>query len=70
MNWTWIVTAFGILGMVLNIKKRKECFYVWGCTNIAWTVIDIQAGVYSQALLQMIFFGASVWGIYEWRKRR
>ena len=64
----WIVTAFAIVGVVLNIKKRKECFYVWLCTNTIWMVYDYTIGAVAQSALFAVYVGLAVWGIIAWRK--
>lgn len=66
----WLTAAASIFGVVLNIRKRHECFYVWAITNAAWTVIDVMHGVWSQAFLQAVYFCLAVWGIRSWRKSR
>jgi nicotinamide mononucleotide transporter len=67
--FTWIITILAIVGVVLNIKKRVEGFYLWVGSNLAWVVIDYNAGLYAQAVLFMVYTGLSVWGIIEWRKK-
>lgn len=64
----WGVTVLAIVGVVLNIKKRKECFYVWVFTNSAWMVYDYWMGAMAQAALFAVYVGLAVWGILEWRK--
>jgi len=63
----WCIVALSLIGVVLNIRKRRECFYIWGFTNLAWTAIDLWHGIYSQAFLQAIYFGLAIWGIIAWR---
>ena len=64
----WVIALLSLTGTVLNIKKKKVCFFIWLFTNICWTIIDLIHGVYSQAFLQFIYVGLSVWGIMEWRR--
>lgn len=63
---TWALTALSLLGVVLNIEKRKVCFAIWAFTNAAWAVVDYQAGLYSQAALFAVYFVLAVWGLWEW----
>jgi nicotinamide riboside transporter PnuC len=67
--FTWIITILAIVGVVLNINKRVEGFYLWVGSNLAWGVIDYNAGLYAQAVLFIVYTGLSVWGIIEWRKK-
>jgi nicotinamide riboside transporter PnuC len=64
----WLVSALALVGVVLNIKKRASCFAIWTITNIAWTVIDLRAGLEAQAALFAIYSGLSVYGLVEWTK--
>jgi nicotinamide riboside transporter PnuC len=66
-NWTWAITALSIVGVVLNIRKRRTCFYIWAVTNASWAVIDYANGLHSQAFLFSIYFILAVWGIFSWR---
>ena len=63
----WIITGFSLVATVANIHKAKWCFYIWVATNAAWTVIDLNAGIYSQASLQAVYCGLAVYGIFRWR---
>lgn len=66
---TWIITAASLVGMWLNIRHDRLCFVVWGITNAAWVAIDIDAGIYSQAALQAVYFAASIWGWRSWKTK-
>lgn len=68
--WHWPLVALSLLGVVLNIKHRRECFYIWAFTNASWTAIDWRHGLPSQALLQLTYFGLAIWGIVEWNRKR
>lgn len=35
--------------------------------NLAWCAIDWQAGIYSQAALQAVYFVLSAYGWWKWR---
>jgi nicotinamide riboside transporter PnuC len=64
---TWIITVLSIIGVILNIKKRRACFAVWGVTNFSWAVIDYYYGLYSQAALFALYFVLAIYGLYQWR---
>ena len=66
----WSVAIASLVGTLLNLKKRQSCFYIWACTNVAWIIVDIQAKVWSQAVLFSISFFFAIYGIYEWRKAK
>ena len=68
--FSWIVTIMSIIGVYLNIKKLKACFYIWAFTNFSWMLIDFYFGLYSQAFLFAVYFTLAIYGIYEWRKQK
>ena len=70
INSSWIVTFFSILGVILNIKKNKKCFYIWAVTNFSWMVIDFRAGLYPQAALFSVYFILAIYGLYAWRSHK
>lgn len=63
------LTLLSLLGVILNIKKMRVCFFIWGITNAAWCVIDLIYGIYPQAVLFFVYFILAIWGIVAWRKR-
>jgi len=65
----WIITVLSIIGVVLNIRKRKECFYLWTFTNAAWAIYDLSMGAYAQAALFAVYFILAIWGIFEWKTK-
>lgn len=67
--FTWIITALSIVGVVLNIKHRRECFYVWAFTNAAWTAVDLYYQIWAQATQQFVYFALAIWGLYEWKRK-
>ena len=64
----WVVTALAICGVILNIKKRRECFYVWAFTNAAWMAYDWWIGATAQSALFAVYLVLALWGIHEWRR--
>ena len=65
----WTLAALSLLGVVLNIHKRRECFIVWAFTNLSWTVVDLYHQIWSQAVLMLIYCGLAVYGLWKWRKQ-
>lgn len=64
----WITAGASLTGVWLNIHKRSVCFVIWGFTNATWAAIDAVHGIWSQAALQTIYCGLSVYGVYKWRR--
>jgi nicotinamide mononucleotide transporter len=67
---TSVLTLLSLLGVILNIKKKIACFYIWFFTNASWCVIDFYKGIPMQGLLFAIYTGLAVYGIIEWRKKK
>ena len=64
----WVLTGLSLVGVVLNIKKQKACFIIWGFTNAVWAVIDFKAGLPAQGVLFSVYFCLAVWGFIAWLK--
>ncbi len=64
----WMLTAASLVGVVLNIKKKKAYFAIWAVTNAAWAGIDYRAGLTAQAALFAVYFGLACGGLVEWRR--
>lgn len=64
----WSCALASLLGVVLNIRKDRRCFYIWFVTNGTWAVVDGLHGIYAQCLLQAIYCGLSIWGILQWQR--
>ena len=68
-NLMWIVSGLALVGVILNIKKMRICFFIWFFTNSLWCVYDFWIGAYAQSALFFVYTCLAVWGIVEWRKR-
>jgi nicotinamide riboside transporter PnuC len=66
----WLLSLAALAGVVLNIRKRAECFALWTVTNSAWAVIDLQHDLPAQAALQAVYAVLSVWGLVAWGRKR
>ena len=64
---TWLLTALSLVGVVLNIKHHRSCFYIWAVTNACWAGVDWYKGVYAQATLFAVYFVLALYGMWEWR---
>ena len=66
--FTGLLTILALIGVILNIKKNKACFYIWFVTNTSWAIVDFYKGIPMQGLLFSIYTLLAVWGIWEWKK--
>ena len=66
---SWIFAIFSLIGVILNIYKKKICFVIWTFTNGFWCIYDFYNGLYSQSLLFFIYFILALFGLYKWRRK-
>ena len=66
--FTAVLTVLALVGVVLNIKRKRACFYVWLFTNASWAVVDFYKGIPAQGLLFTIYTALAVRGILEWKE--
>jgi len=65
----WIFSGMGILGAILNIKKKRMCFLIWCVGNIGWLILGILIPeMRSQILLWITFIVLNIWGYCKWEK--
>jgi len=65
----WIFSGMGILGAILNIKKKRMCFLIWCVGNIEWLILGILIPeMRSQILLWITFIVLNIWGYCKWEK--
>lgn len=67
--WHWLLVIGSLIGVVMNIKHDRRCFYIWAVTNATWAAVDFSHGLYSQAFLQAVYFALAIWGLIEWRPK-
>ena len=62
-----LLTLISLIGVILNIKKRRACFAVWIFTNATWAIYDFKIGAWEQSLLFAVYFVLAVWGWMAWK---
>jgi len=65
--FTWVMALFSAIGVVLNIKKSRVCFFLWTFTNTAWMIVDFYKGIYAQSALFAVYVALAIIGIFAWR---
>ena len=58
-----------ITGVVLNVRRKWQCFLFWGVSNLWWLIHNICIGEYAQAVLFGVFFLLCLYGAIEWESR-
>jgi nicotinamide riboside transporter PnuC len=69
MTWLWLVSAASLLGVVLNIHHRAECFAIWIATNVIWAAVDWSQGIHAQAALHALYVLLAVHGLHKWTRK-
>ena len=53
----WMLTLLSLVGVVLNIKKKRICFIIWAITNLSWAIVDFKANLPAQGgIIPGLFF--------------
>jgi nicotinamide riboside transporter PnuC len=68
-TFTWLLTVISLIGVVLNIRQDRRCFYIWTGTNTAWAAVDFHKGLHAQAAMFVVYLVLAVWGIYSWKTK-
>jgi nicotinamide riboside transporter PnuC len=66
---TWVLTALSIVGVILNTRQDRRCFYIWIVTNSCWAAVDFYQGLPAQGTMFLLYLALSVWGLYQWRHK-
>jgi nicotinamide riboside transporter PnuC len=69
IDLSWGLSVLGIMGSILNIRKKKSCFLIWNIGNIGWMLLAIWIPEFrGQAPLWLVFTILNTWGYFAWRK--
>lgn len=65
---SWIFVLCALYGTYLNSEQDRDGFYFWIVSNIAFTVINLETGMYAQAALFTVYTVLAVRGLMRWEK--
>lgn len=65
-----IATVLAVLGVVLNNRRRRECFIVWIFSNLLTLGVHVAVGVWSMVTRDVIFLALAVEGMILWKRNR
>ena len=65
--FAWIMISAALVGLWLNVQGDRRCFYIWLGTNAGLVWVNLEAGVYSQAVLFTVYTFMAAWGLRRWR---
>ena len=67
---SWISTVLSVIGVVLNIRKKRSCFYFWTVANLIWIYVSLKQKIYAQTFLFLVYLALSIWGFFVWKKEQ
>ena len=65
----WLISGLALFGTILNANRSKNGFILWLITNMYWTVVDFQNGLYAQSALFFAYTILAVKGLVTWSKK-
>ena len=67
-NLMWLIAGLAIVGVILNIHKKRSGFIIWIITNFANCLYCFHKTAYPQSALFAVYFLLAIWGVVKWRK--
>ena len=64
-----MIAVLALLGVYLNARRKWQGFLFWLVSNAWWCWHNVTIGEHPQAVLFVIFWLATLYGIYQWRKK-
>ena len=64
-----IASILAVAGVCCNNRRLRICFPIWLISNALTLAIHANAGIWSLALRDLIFFALAVEGWVLWRKK-
>ena len=65
----WCITVIAVAGVVLNNRRRRECFILWMVSNALSAVVHFAAGMWALTCRDAVFFVLAVDGLIRWSKQ-
>lgn len=67
----WAATVICMTGTVVNVWRINACFVLWFVGEVMWTCIDLENGVHSRVLLDVMGASLAALGIWKniWLRR-
>ena len=65
---SWVATIVAIGGTLLNIRKNRVCFVLWGTSNIVFIGINVYSGQWAYVALFTFNLATAIIGYRAWGK--
>lgn len=66
---SWFMFALSIAGALLNNRKNRWCFVVWGVANVGWIIINSVLMQPAMMALFTVFIILNLAGWLAWEKK-
>ncbi|MFA5692273.1 MAG: nicotinamide mononucleotide transporter [Acholeplasmataceae bacterium] len=63
-------SVIAIIGVLMNNRRMRACFVLWIVSNGLSALIHVQAGIWSLAARDIVFFVLAVEGWLLWSERK
>jgi hypothetical protein len=64
-----ILAILSLIGIALNIRLDRRCFYWWGAANIGWVCRFWYLLQPAEAIVALVSLATAFVGVYEWKRR-
>jgi hypothetical protein len=64
---SWLIAVVALIGVVLNIQKRRIGFWFWIVSNAGNSVYAAHREAWSLAALFAVYFVLAIWGLIKWK---
>jgi hypothetical protein len=64
---SWLIAVIALIGVVLNIQKRRIGFWFWIVSNAGNVVYSAYKETWSLSILFTIYFILAIWGLIKWK---
>jgi nicotinamide riboside transporter PnuC len=62
-----IFLVFAVVGVWLNNRKDRRCFFAWIISNLGWVCVNACHGLYVESAQNIIFLVLAFEGYYKWK---
>ena len=62
-----VAFLIGLVGVVLNIYKRRVCFIMWMISGVLWAIVGVLNGIPGLVCQSCVYVALAVWGWVKWR---
>lgn len=65
----WLLTVLSIIGVILNIRKKRSGFVFWIITNGIWATYNFYKDIPEQGVLFVVYLALAIYGFIDWGRK-